>query len=136
MNIETIAPPPEKCPSCSGELEITRLECSRCGTLLNGHYSSGRLVNLDEPYASVLELFLKVRGNVKDMERQLGLSYPTVRARLEEAFDAAGLARSSDVIVSRKERQKAVLNRLHDGELSATEAIEQLRKLKQGSRHE
>ena len=47
------------------------------------------MVNLPEPHASLLELFLRVRGNVKEMERELGLSYPTVRARLEAALGAA-----------------------------------------------
>lgn len=84
------ATPPALCPACSTELYITRLQCPACGTEVSGAFSaSGRLLNLPEPHASLLELFIRVRGNVKEMERELGLSYPTVRARLEEAFAAA-----------------------------------------------
>jgi hypothetical protein len=84
-------PPPASCPVCAAGLLVTRLQCPACSTEVSGTFqpAAGRLVNLPEPYASLLELFLRVRGNVKDVERELGLSYPTVRARLEEAFAAA-----------------------------------------------
>ncbi|MGH2443125.1 MAG: DUF2089 family protein [Chloroflexota bacterium] len=72
---------------------MTRLECSSCGTEVNGSFTLGHLASLREPHASLLEMFLRARGNVKEMERELGLSYPTVRARLEEALGAAGFAR-------------------------------------------
>ena len=85
----TVPTPPGQCPVCATELRVARLQCPACGTEVSGSFSRGRLVNLPEPHASLLELFLRVRGNVKDVERELGLSYPTVRARLEEAFAAA-----------------------------------------------
>jgi hypothetical protein len=107
------------------------MECARCGTELNGRYALGRLVNLPEPYASVLEMFLSLRGNVKAMERQLGLSYPTIRSRLEEAFDAAGLARNPARGESRKEQRLAILRDLHQGSISASEAVDKLRELKE-----
>jgi hypothetical protein len=75
---------------CSGELLVTRLECSACGTDVTGRFTLGALAGLREPHASLIEMFLRKHGNVKEMERELGLSYPTVRARLEEALEAAG----------------------------------------------
>jgi hypothetical protein len=82
---------PARCPACAGELVVTRLQCPACGAEVSGAFAAapGRLVDLPEPHASLLELFIRLRGNVKDVERALGLSYPTVRARLEEAFAAA-----------------------------------------------
>src|SRR5690242_11906836 len=77
---------PTHCPSCGSGLYVTRLQCPSCGTEMAGTFTFGRLAQLAEPYASLLELFLRVRGNMKEMERELGLSYPTVRARLEEAL--------------------------------------------------
>jgi hypothetical protein len=131
MEEQTLVAPPEKCPACDGELEITRMQCTACGTEVAGRYAAGRLVNLGEPYASVLELFLKVRGNVKEMERRLGLSYPTVRSRLEEAFDAAGLARAArDEGASVKDRQRAILHQLQEGAIPTSEAISKLREIK------
>src|SRR5687768_12425465 len=82
-------PPPAVCPACGDELLVTRLQCPNCRTEVSGTFAhpahSGpdagrtaplnRLVNLPEPFASLLELFIRVRGNVKDVERELGLSY-------------------------------------------------------------
>ena len=92
-------PMPAHCPACRSDLAITRLQCPTCGTEVNGTFALGHLASLREPHASLLELFLRVRGNMKEMERELGLSYPTVRARLEEALEAAALDRlpTSDV---------------------------------------
>jgi hypothetical protein len=125
-NEQTTAP--EQCPACAGELEITQLRCKECDTVVDGEFQRDRLVNLTEPYASVLEMFLRVRGNVKEMERKLGLSYPTVRARLEEAFDAAGMGRKPK---SAHERRMEVLERLSRGEINAAEAAEQLKQAKE-----
>ncbi|HEV3312667.1 MAG TPA: DUF2089 domain-containing protein [Chloroflexota bacterium] len=122
---------PERCPACSGDLIVTELECARCGTQVNGRFAGGRLVNLSEPYASVLELFLKVRGNVKEMERKLGLSYPTIRSRLEDAFQAAGLgAEDGATEEARKARRIQVLEELKQGTITAEQAAEQLKQLK------
>lgn len=86
---------PSQCASCGGDLVATRLECVSCGTEVNGRFALGRLATLREPHASLIEMFLRARGNVKEMERELGLSYPTVRARLDEAFTAAGFERTT-----------------------------------------
>jgi len=106
---------------------VTQLRCERCDTEVNGRFARDRLVNLPEPYASLLEMFLRLRGNVKEMERSLGLSYPTIRSRLEEAFDAAGFGRGESSRETRKARRLAILGQLSRGELSAAEAAEQLK---------
>lgn len=95
MEDEQISNLPNQCPVCAGEVAVTRLECTSCGTEINGAFRLGHLATIREPHASLLDMFLRVRGNVKDMERELGLSYPTVRARLEEALEAAGYPREA-----------------------------------------
>lgn len=96
MEEEQIGIAPARCPVCNGDLLVTRLECSSCGTEVNGTFTLGHLATLREPHASLIEMFLRVRGNVKEMERELGLSYPTVRAHLEKALEAAGFGRAAD----------------------------------------
>lgn len=148
-------PPPTTCPACGGELLVTRLQCPACATEVSGTFTHpgqgpGRLVNLPEPYASLLELFVRVRGNVKDVERELGLSYPTVRARLDEAFKAAlplltappsgptsGPPTDSPPLTSAPTpepssstpERAAILSALERGELTAAEATNRLREL-------
>ena len=119
---------PEGCPEC-GSVEIeSRLRCTNCGHEVQGEWHSGRLVNLPEPHATLLEQFLRVRGNMKEMERELGLAYSTVRARLEEAFAAV----ESLIGPTTEERQQAVLDQVSRGEISPSEAIQRLRELRLG----
>lgn len=80
------------CPVCTGELAVTRLHCAECGTTLEGRFGVGRFGRLDKDQLTVLESFLRSRGNLRDMERELGISYPTVRNRVEALVRALGLA--------------------------------------------
>jgi hypothetical protein len=80
------------CPVCAGELAVTRLHCAECGTTLEGRFGVGRFGRLDKDQLALLESFLRARGNLRDMERELGISYPTVRNRVEGLVRALGLA--------------------------------------------
>jgi hypothetical protein len=80
------------CPVCTGELAVTRLHCAECGTTLEGRFGVGRFGRLDKDQLALLESFLRARGNLRDMERELGISYPTVRNRVEALVRALGLA--------------------------------------------
>src|SRR6478609_7306463 len=86
------------CPVCSHELSVTRLNCAECGTTLEGSFSVGRFGRLNRDQMSLLESFLRSRGNLREMERELGLSYPTIRGRVDALVRALGLgeAASSD----------------------------------------
>jgi hypothetical protein len=79
------------CPICSGELAVTRLHCRSCGTTLEGDFNVGRFARLGREQFALLEGFLRSRGNLKEMERELGVSYPTVRARIDALLRALGL---------------------------------------------
>jgi len=79
------------CPICSGELAVTRLHCRSCGTTLEGDFNVGRFARLSREQFALLESFLRSKGNLKEMERELGISYPTVRARVDALLHALGL---------------------------------------------
>jgi hypothetical protein len=78
------------CPVCSSELSVTRLHCRSCGTTLEGDFSVGRFGRLTREQLVLLESFLRSRGNLREMERELGISYPTVRSRVEALVRALG----------------------------------------------
>jgi hypothetical protein len=80
------------CPVCSGELTIARLHCRTCGTALEGEFGVGRFGRLDREQMNLLESFLRSRGNLKEMERELGISYPTVRGRVDALIRSLGLS--------------------------------------------
>jgi hypothetical protein len=84
------------CPVCSGELAVTRLHCRSCGTTLEGDFSVGRFGRLGREQLALLESFLRSRGNLREMERELGLSYPTVRSRVESLVRALGFGPRAD----------------------------------------
>ena len=83
--------PPPTCPVCSESLITLRLGCPSCGTELSGHFETCRFCRLGAPDLEILEVFLRSRGNVRDVQAHLEVSYPTARARLSEVLDRLGL---------------------------------------------
>ena len=84
------------CPVCSNELAVTRLQCRSCGSSLEGDFSVGRFGRLTRDQLTLLESFLRSRGNLREMERELGISYPTVRSRVEALVRALGFGPRAD----------------------------------------
>src|ERR1700722_9931231 len=77
-----------KCPSCNGDLAVTKLHCYSCDIAVEGDFSIPALLRLNRAQLDFVEVFLKNRGIIR--EGELGVSYPTVRARLDEVLDAIG----------------------------------------------
>ena len=80
------------CPVCESRLNVTRLHCNTCGTTIEGEFNVGRFANLGRDQMLLLEGFLRSRGNLRELERELGVSYPTIRGRVDELLRALGLA--------------------------------------------
>lgn len=143
---------PHKCPICQEKLTITEVTCESCGTRMQGRFDGCRFCSLSPEEANFLLVFIRNRGSIKDVERELGVSYPTVRAALDNLIialdrtgDAAGATQSTDpevnppdpVVLPRdtadpekktKARRK-ILDRLARHEITAEEAAAQLKKL-------
>ncbi|HEV7810361.1 MAG TPA: DUF2089 domain-containing protein [Candidatus Limnocylindrales bacterium] len=122
------------CPVCSSELSVTRLHCASCGTTLEGEFSVGRFGRLTREQTALLESFLRSRGNLRDIERELGISYPTVRARVEALVRALGFGprdddpQAADQPVEAASREE-ILERLAKREISAEDAAAAIRAL-------
>jgi hypothetical protein len=124
------------CPVCSSELAVTRLHCGSCGTTLEGDFSVGRFGRLNREQLALLESFLRSRGNLRDMERELGISYPTVRSRVEQLVRSLGFGpRGDDEATDEATSQTApatrqeILERLARHEIGAEEAAVAIRAL-------
>ena len=120
-----------KCPSCDGALTVARLECPRCEIAIDGEFAMPALLRLSPAQIDFVEVFVKNRGSIRDVERELGVSYPTVRGRLDDVIRALGYpvkgdapdeAPSDDSAASRR----AVLADLKSGRLSPEEALAKL----------
>lgn len=121
---------PGKCPVCSHDLEAVRLQCTSCGTVVEGHFELSRFSRLDPEQLAFLELFLKARGNIKEVERELGLSYPTVRARLDALLAALGYAVEPERKAEVGRKRREILDALDAGKIGAGEALRLLKDLK------
>ncbi len=75
---------PQECPSCGERLAVKRLVCRQCGTEVEGLYELPALVGLSRPEQEFVQQFVLASGSLKEMARLLGVSYPTVRNRLDE----------------------------------------------------
>jgi len=119
------APLPNRCPSCRSELEVRALCCSQCATSVEGHFRLSRFCQLDGEQFGLLDLFLRSRGNVKEVERELGLSYPTVRAKLDQLWIQLGYR--EDPNARPPVSAKDIVDSLSEGALDVEEAIERLK---------
>ena len=82
---------PIQCPVCKNKLNVTRMTCSKCNTEISGSFSQCRYCTLDEKLGRFLESFITCRGSIKEVEKDLNISYPTVKNLLEELIIALDL---------------------------------------------
>jgi len=138
----------EACPTCGGEFAVTELTCTVCDTVVRSHYDPCPFCRLAPEDLAFMLLFVRSRGNVKDMERELGVSYWTIRGRLNEVITSMGLeptgegepsevpfadaqpreqlAGGAGRAAGQAAARQDVLDRLRRGELSAEQAAEEL----------
>ena len=136
---------PHKCCVCGEKLTVTRLSCEHCETTMEGRFTGCRFCSLAPEEELFLLTFIKNRGSIKDVERELGISYPTVRAALDNLIASLGLAdtplseevpRQEDTEKSRSRNhpdtakaRKDILKMLSEHRITADEAAKKLKEL-------
>lgn len=120
------------CPSCGGDIRISRYLCPSCDLTVEGSFERNRFSRLSRQGQDFLILFVKNRGNLREIERELDISYPTVRNRLNRVIAELGLSEeqrwTADEIAAER---KSIVAELHEGKLSPTAAEDLLRALNQ-----
>jgi hypothetical protein len=123
-----------ECPVCHGDLVVTRLNCEECGTELQGEFTLSKFNYLDTEKLYFIELFVKNRGNIKAIEKEMKLSYPTIKKMLDEVIEQLGY--SVDIEPEEPEvtyngpTRKEILDKIDNGEIDANEAAKLLAKVK------
>ncbi len=119
----------EECPACSCDMIVTEQSCTCCNTAVSGTFQPTIFAKLAPDSLKFVEVFVKNRGNVKEMERELGESYWTIRNRLNELIAELGFDTQEDdaEMQAALERQE-ILAQVDAGELDVTQAAEMLAK--------
>ena len=120
---------PQSCPSCSSPLVVTQLTCTACGTGVVGKFELSPFFRLSPERLKFLESFVRNRGNVKEMERETGESYWTIRRELDEVITEMGME-APEPVDDLSTRRQEILARLSRGEINVQEATLLLSQLK------
>lgn len=113
-----------RCPVCNHELTVARLKCESCDTVIENHFRLSKFDYLSDEELYFTETFIRCRGNIKEVEKELGISYPTVRSKLDVVIKKLGFDAGTDEQTAKKEE---ILKALENGEITAEQAIAQLK---------
>lgn len=117
---------PNACPACGGNLYVSELKCPDCETGVRGKFFLSPLGNLNDEQIAFIKTFVLSRGNIKEVESRMGISYPTVRNKLDDVI----------ISLSKQESKKMspaeILDALESGMITAVQAAEMLENNKKG----
>ena len=117
------------CPVCGQNMRVTELKCSSCHTQVSGNFELGKFSRLNKDQLEFVEAFIRLRGNIKEVEEEMGISYPTVRKKLNEVIEALGYRPKEKPEEKSTEKKNEVLTALEEGEIDFEEAKTRLEKL-------
>lgn len=112
-----------ECPVCHSDLKVTKLECVNCHTEISGNFTLSKFNYLSKEHLYFIEVFIKNKGNIKQIEKELGISYPTVKKNLDEVIVHLGYEVSEEEKVKKDE----IFKKLEKGEITPQEAAKLLK---------
>ncbi len=123
-----------QCPVCGGELAVTRLHCDTCSTTIAGRFLLGRLARLSPEQIAFVETFVACEGKLNRVGEMLDVSYPKVRAQLDDVILSLGYSVDKDLDESEnalkgvsEEERKRILDALAQGQITSEVAAKRLR---------
>jgi len=114
------------CPVCGSELRAVKLSCTACGTSIESEFTLSKFEQLSADQLHFVEAFLRCRGSIKDVEKELGISYPTVRGKLDDVLQALGYT----VAKEEPSEVKSIIDQLESGEITPEDALKKIKKNK------
>jgi hypothetical protein len=116
-----------KCPVCKDTLAVTRLHCRSCDSALEGQFSLGRFYQLSAQQLAFVETFIRCEGKLTRVQTELGMSYPTARARLTDVIRALGYEVREEAEPVSVEERKTILEQLASGDITSEAAVQLLK---------
>ena len=120
---------PGACPVCKNKLTVTKITCESCGTELTGKFPQCKYCALDEKLSAFLETFLRCKGNIKEIEKELSISYPTVKNLIDELLSSLGIM-SAEPAQEHSQDIGDLLAMVESGEMTAAQASKLIRERK------
>lgn len=121
---------PQSCPSCSSPLAVTQLNCTVCGTGVVGKFELSPFFRLSPESLKFLEVFVRNRGNVKEVERETGESYWAIRRQLDEVITEMGFEEALPTDDEISTQRQEILAQLSRGEINVQDATKLLAQIK------
>lgn len=112
----------KKCPVCNTDLNVREFHCPECDITVKGEFQQSDLASLTLSQQEFVKIFLLCQGNIREVEKRLGISYPTVKSRLSEIVAILG---------SRSDREREMyelLDEIEQGRISVEEAVKTIKK--------
>ena len=130
MGRETFHKIPAKCPVTGERLYVSELTSAETGVTIRGKFEVPTTAGLDSDQAHLLEVFLRARGVISTMEKELNLSYPTVRSRVDALLVSLGLEpyKPDRRDEAKADEKRRILQELEDGKITAAEAKEKIKR--------
>lgn len=122
-------PLPSQCPICGGEVVVTKVNCQNCSTSIEGRFSSRTFSQLTPKQMDFVETFVRLEGKITRMEKELNLSYPTIRKLLHDVIRALGYepGAEEDLVELTEDERQQILNDLDSGSISLEDALKKLK---------
>jgi hypothetical protein len=117
-----------RCPYCFGRMQVSSLACERCGTEVRGEFALGSLLSLTAEQQSFVVRFVTASGSLKEMAEVLGVSYPTVRARLDRIIEVLRTEQTAG-----EARRGAILDAIEEKRLTPQEATDLMSERDEGA---
>src|SRR5689334_8808534 len=114
-----------RCPSCQGGLVVSQMKCQRCQLVVSGEFASNEFASLGEEDLHFLRIFVHCEGRIRDMETALGVSYPSIKARLAKLKEALVPVAIREQVQT--DQTAEVLRELEKGTISFAEAMEKIK---------
>jgi hypothetical protein len=126
---------PANCPICGGSVVVTKFDCHGCGSSVSGEFAQtgNPFSALGADQIEFLKVFVKCEGRLNRMEGELGVSYPTIRNRLQDLVKTMGYEPSKDEPRDAapkpmgEDERRRILDELDAGRLNAEQAMKMLR---------
>ncbi len=120
-----------RCPVCGKQMIVKEYYCSHCDTTIRGEFTLEGFLNLSKDRLEFLYKYLSLRGNLRELGNQMGVSYPTIRVRFDSLLADLGISPAEkEVNEAVKSEIGVILEKIESGEMDSKEGIKKIKKIK------